>query len=352
MRITIARVANSRPAIIILPERAIVSQHPRPTTPPSPKPPPPVEKDRGYGGPYLKPPQQERQVRSSPDLRRDAEEHKIRPNRKQALMMQLASIKHWFLDSAKRATSPHSKTRTTHHPLHKTHPNINKSHLYHHYSQSSIGSRSSQSRVRRDSRVNNTGYMAQGHHTPTPKRNSLSPQPHTPHSSYRRSSSGRGLQGRNSTSSSVSSVRSFHHKTHSKASSTSSASVHSITLKSPRSPRSSIKMLPATPTLYQSNTRARGGYNESAVLASPVAFARRKRSVFKGPLSSGKRDSMNSTSSRQRGGGGGIIEEEEEEEDDGYVEDGMDFGLELLTDDDGMAVDDEHDRYDRRPASH
>jgi len=264
-------------------------------------------------------------------------------------MMQLASIKHWFLDSAKRATSPHSKARTTHHPLlHKTHPNINKSHLYHHYSQSSIGSRSSQSRVRRDSRVN-TGYMTQGHHTPTPKRNSLSPQPHTPRSSYRRSSSGRGLQGRNSTSSSVSSVRSFHHKTHSKASSTSSASVHS--LKSPRSPRSSIKMLPATPTLYPPNTRARGGYNESAVLAGPVAFAKRKRSVFKGPLSSGKRDSMNSTSSRQRGGGGGIIEEEEEE-DDGYVEDGMDFGLELLTDDDGMAVDDEHDRYDRRPASH
>src|SRR5690554_1603388 len=57
--------------------------------------PPPIEKDRDYG-PYLKPPAQaDRQVRSTPDLRGQAQaqaaaeddrrSHKNRPNRKQAL---------------------------------------------------------------------------------------------------------------------------------------------------------------------------------------------------------------------------------------------------------------------------
>lgn len=329
--------------IIILPERPF-AKSPRPVTPPSPKPPPPPSKKGRDYGPYLKPPQQERQVRSSPDLRRDAEEHKNRPNRKQTLMMQLASIKHWFLDSAKRATSPHAKGGH-HHLMHKSHPNVSKTHIYQQYSQAS---RSPQSGVRRNSR-GNTAYITH-RSTPPPKRNSLSPQPHTPRSSYRRLS-GRGLGGRNSTSSSVSSIRSFHNKTHSKASSTSSASISSVNLKSPRSPRGSIKMLPATPTSspFPGVRLVRGGYNESAVAASPVAFAKRKKTVFKGPmLGASKRDSMGSTSGKQRGGGSGIIEEEEE---DGDIEEVLEFEPELVGDDDIVIID---DRYaeDQRPASH
>ena len=188
-------------AIIILPERPFAKTQPpaSPTSPTSPGAPPPIAKDRDYG-PYLKPPQQERQVRSSPDLRRDAEEHKNRPNRKQALMMQLASIKHWFLDSAKRATSPNAKGAHPH-VLHKSHhPNVSKTHIYHQYIHpGASGSRSSQSGIRRNSR-GNVAYITTHRSTPPPataKRNSLSPQPHTPRSSYRRSS-GRGLGGRNS----------------------------------------------------------------------------------------------------------------------------------------------------------
>ncbi|KAI5801921.1 kinase-like domain-containing protein [Pyronema domesticum] len=314
-----------RSTIIILPERhqRAFSRKERPRTPTSPVAPPPISKDGDYG-PYLKPPKQERQVRSSPDLRRDAEEHKHnRPNRKQAIMMQLASIKHWFLDSAKRATSPNAKS----HPhLHK-HPNVSKTHIYHQYAHpNNSGSRSSQSGIRRNSRGNGS-YMSTNNNRNTPppqKRNSLSPQPHTPRSTYRRSSGpGRGLGGRNSTSSSVSSVRSFHNKTHSKASSTSSASISSITVKSPRSPRgsSSVKVLPATPTTGAFPRLARGGYNEAAVLAGPVAFAKRKKPVFKGPmLSANKRDSMGSTTSGRRRAGGGIIEEEEEDGDEEVLE--------------------------------
>ncbi|KAF8544800.1 kinase-like domain-containing protein [Trichophaea hybrida] len=331
--------ADNNP-IIILPERPF-SKSQRPITPTSPKAPPPIEKDRDYG-PYLKPPNQERQVRSSPDLRRDAEEYKNRPNRKQALMMQLASIKHWFLDSAKRATSPGAKG-THPHLLHKSH-NVSKTHIYHQYAHpSTSGSRSSQSGIRRNSR-GNVAYMTTHRNTPPPKRNSLSPQPHTPRSSFRRSS-GRGLGGRNSTSSSVSSVRSFHNKTHSKASSTSSASISSVTLKSPRSPRGSIKVLPATPTATSAFPRLVGGYNEVAVMAGPIAFAKRKKSVFKGPmLNTSKRDSMGSMSSKQRSRGG-IIEEEEEEGDDEEV---LDYDEEIMVDDDKF----DDDLVMRRAASH
>ncbi|KAI5850085.1 kinase-like domain-containing protein [Tricharina praecox] len=345
--------------IIILPERPF-AKYGRPRTPTSPRGgvPPPVEKDRDYG-PYLKPPQSERQVRSSPDLRRDAQEHKNRTTRKQALMMQLASIKHWFLDSAKRATSPNAKSVHHHQNLMKHHSNGSKSHIYHQYANAgSSGSRSSHSGVRRNSR-GNAPYITTHRNTPPPKRNSLSPQPHTPRSSYRRASAGRGLNGRNSTSSSVSSIRSFHNKTHSKASSTSSASISSINLKSPRSPRgSSVKVLPATPSSSnpfpsKGGVGRGGGYNESAVLAGPIAFAKRKKSVFKGPMlngssSSSKRDSMGSMSKARGGGNGGIIEEEEEEE-----EEVVDFGL----DDDEIIIVDESEKSDedlpvRRAVSH
>ncbi|KAH8145579.1 uncharacterized protein LAJ45_10379 [Morchella importuna] len=275
-------------SVIILPERNF-TKSPRVQTPPSPTPPPPIEKDRDYG----------------------PSSGKGRPNRKHALMTQLASIKHWFLDSAKRATSPNSKNQAAQKPGSSQGNQV--------YQQQQSGSRTSNG-ARRNSRGNGI-YSVAHRSTPPPKRNSLSPQPLTPHA-YRRSS-GRGLGGRTSTSSSVSSIRSFHNKTHSKASSTSSASLNSITLKSPRSPRNSIKVLPSTPTssTFPSHVRVvrSTGYNEAAVLTNGVTFARRKKSPFKGPMLTGlsaKRDG-NSAGSRQerKRSRGGIIEEEEEEED-------------------------------------
>lgn len=299
-------------AVIILPERNFPKAA-RMQTPPSPIPPPPIEKDRDYG-PYLKPPQQDRLVMSSPDLHLDVSSGsgKGRPNRKHALMTQLASIKHWFLDSAKRATSPNSKNQAL---------QQNGGHSNHIYQQfQHTNSRTSNS-SRRNSR-GSTIYAVSHRGTPPPKRNSLSPQPLTPHASYRRLS-GRGLGGRTSTSSSVSSIRSFHNKTHSKASSTSSASLNSITMKSPRSPRSSIKVLPSTPTTstFPSHVRVvrSTGYNEAAVLTTGIAFAKRKKSPFKGPTltngSAGKRDgnSAGSRNQERKRSRGNIIEEEDED---------------------------------------
>jgi hypothetical protein len=97
----------------------------------------------------------------------------------------------------------------------------------------------------------------------------------------------------------------------------------------------------------------RGGYNESAVLAGPIAFAKRKKSVFKGPmLNTNKRDSMGSMSSKPRGGGGIIEEEEEDEEEEEEV---VDFGLDddevvIVEDDDPGKSDD--DLAIRRAMSH
>ena len=91
-----------------------------------------------------------------------------------------------------------------------------------------------------------------------------------------------------------------------------------------------------------------------AVLAGPVAFAKRKKSVFKGPmLNTSKRDSMGSMGSKRRGGGGGIIEEEEEEEDEEVDDEEV---LDYNIDDDEIVVDQDH-KYDedvaiRRAASH
>ncbi|KAI7560248.1 hypothetical protein KC317_g9842, partial [Hortaea werneckii] len=135
-----------------------------------------------------------------------------------------------------------------------------------------------------------------------------------PHSSYRRSS---GLRGRKSTSSSVSSIRSTfkggHQHTHSKASSTSSASVASPSGLSSasgsrlgRSPHSSVKILPATPTgagalpagirvsrrpppgslgSLPAFSEARGAFGGMGPGSPSLpVFARKKRTVFKGPM--------------------------------------------------------------------
>lgn len=160
------------------------------------------------------------------------------------------------------------------------------------------------------------------------KRQSLSPSPLTPRSTIRRSSA--GLRGRKSTSSSVSSVRSIHHHhhTHSKASSTSSAASFSTSMsKTPlqrgHSPHHSVKVLPATPTSvsFPSNIRlvratppTLNMFNEGMPsegppqapgspnpFASGIMFAKRKRSLFKGPTL----NSFGGPSQAQRNSGSG-----------------------------------------------
>ncbi|KHN96021.1 Protein kinase domain containing protein [Metarhizium album ARSEF 1941] len=198
------------------------------------------------------------------------------------------------------------------------------------------------------------------------KRQSLSPAPVTPRSAMRRPSA--GLRGRKSTSSSVSSIRSMHHHrhSHSKASSTSSAGSVS-TSKTPlgrgQSPHHSIKVLPATPTASSlpPNIRLVRGSpappplriydeempsgNQQLAPGSPnpfssgVLFAKRKRSIFKGPsLNFGNAGRNVNSGSHSRSGSGSalrrrsgeitiqeedeesVVEEEEEEEDEDEYE--------------------------------
>ncbi|KAM3414503.1 Aurora kinase [Cercospora zeina] len=201
-------------------------------------------------------------------------------------------------------------------------------------------------------------------------RNSLSPHTLTPHSTYRRPSA--GLRGRKSTSSSVSSIRSTykpkHQHSHSKASSTSSASVASPSGLSSasgsrlgRSPHSSVKVLPNTPTasipsgmrfsrrappsdmslLTTGFPEGRSAFGTIPAPSSPglPKFARRKRSVFKGPMHNhggsspaGGRTPVNTSRNGSVSGQGrpsvemampGLTEEDEEEEED--VDDDVDF---------------------------
>nr|POE51505.1 serine/threonine-protein kinase ppk16 [Quercus suber] len=304
---------------------------------------------------------------------------------------QLAWVKHWFKEGTKRAKSPMDglgKGGVSTHPMNGPSARTNDS-------QQAIG---------RDLRRVSTGPGAQAvrrtsvHSRPDlqtratmpvrprintsssvgstasarGKRTSLSPATLTPHSSYRRSS---GLRGRKSTSSSVSSIRSTfkpaHHHTHSKASSTSSASVVSPSGLSSasgsrpgRSPHASVKVLPSTPTTgsFPSGIRisrrappgtltlpvltgdAKAGFGAGAGgLASPglPVFARRKRSVFKGPMggspSGHGRTSYTSGAGRpvsmsgRRSGEGAAITGIEEEEEDEFeeVEEVDQFGPEL-----------------------
>ncbi|KAF2480620.1 hypothetical protein BDY17DRAFT_302095 [Neohortaea acidophila] len=209
------------------------------------------------------------------------------------------------------------------------------------------------------------------------KRSSLSPHTLTPHSSIRRPSA--GLRGRKSTSSSVSSIRSTfhtqHQHTHSKASSTSSNSVASPSGVSSasgsrlaRSPHSSVKVLPTTPNASSSLpsgvrvsrrpppsslgtlptfAEGRHAFQSGGGLTLPPGspalpvFARRKRSVFKGPTttsgsagspSMSRSKNASSTSARRKSGEPtleGVEEDDEEEEDveeDDEVDEGEVFG--------------------------
>ncbi|KAI5272449.1 kinase-like protein [Aureobasidium subglaciale] len=221
-----------------------------------------------------------------------------------------------------------------------------------------------------------SSYGSTGSRTHGGTRPSLSPAPLTPRSSiYRRSS---GLRGRKSTSSSVSSVRSIHthHHSLSRASTTSSNSVASPSLsthsraisRSPHTSGSVIILPPSTPTSSVTGTFPSGirvarrpppgnlGSLPSLTtqtLNSPInytfgpaspgmhpVFAKKKRSVFKGP-------SLNNTpGARGRGSGNNSTEgsrgtsaqgrrsneitiaeedEEEEEEENTHQEEPKDF---------------------------
>jgi serine/threonine protein kinase len=326
------------------------------TTSKSTTPPPPVDKDSVRSASSSRPPPPPKERRASmlnhvtnidqtngglPTRRRRTFNHPF--------LSQLASLKHWFKESAKRARSPNA-TRTN---SSNSSPNVNQLRpvmQQRRVSQASISSyRYSSSLARPDLTTRSTYPQRPYVQTSTTtaaagKRPSLSPSPLTPHSSYRRSSG--GLRGRKSTSSSVSSIRSIHHHvSHSKASSTSSTTTSVASPTGGRlrtSPHNSVKVLPATPTtssfpnalrLVRGNRDDEGGAAFSALPPpSPgLIFAKRKRSVFKGPmLSLGPHHGHGSSpsTSRVRGEGvgsrsnsvdrrrsGEIIEEEDEEED-------------------------------------
>lgn len=345
-------------AQLVLPELPRLPEGISLDSPNSPLPPPPIEKDsvrrRSTSSTRRRPPLPPKEIRPSrgstlhlvstnPDLltppngiakRRAQQKH--RGN----FFGQLASIKHWFKESAKRAKSPAEKSDSS---TLKSSPQDKKP-----TADPRRSAKTSKS-VTPIYRVGASGTPTRplsGSHYPRPKvptpghRSSLSPAPITPRSSYRHLSGTGGLRGRKSTSSSVSSIRSIHHiPSHSKASSTSSTSnsIHSNVnfSRTSRSPHSSVKVLPSTPTVgtFPSNirvVRASPNYNETANFASPTGliFAKRKRTPFRGPALSVGTNTGSSPAGRPRdsstGGSrsasvagrasGEIIKEEDEDE--------------------------------------
>jgi serine/threonine protein kinase len=314
-----------------LPAQLVVQelpQLPEGTTVESPRsstPPPPIEKDNARPSstsrhrPPLPPKERDRRRSRGSTLQMVTSNHDLlmppgaannkrrhQKRHQNALLNQLASLKHWFVDSARRAKSPglksdHSSLRLP--PSRSGQHQRNSTYTDPRNSSSAIPTLSSTS-----SRHNNNSSQT------TPRqprysahRASLSPAPQTPRSSvYRRSSA--GLRGRKSTSSSVSSIRSVHHlPSHSKTSSTSSRSesIQSSALGAKplptiaRSPHSSVKVLPATPTssAFPSSIRVArsspgpisiSGYDERAyggAMPSPgLVFAKRKKTPFRGPM--------------------------------------------------------------------
>ena len=303
----------------------------------------------------------------------------------QPLKDQLAWVKHWFKENAKRAKSPgdgagkkdalptlsvsdkdghvadifRDLRRTTTGPLQ-------------HQRAADAGSRPGlQTRATLPARPRiNTMSSTDSRPSQQGKRTSLSPHTLTPHSSYRRSSA--GLRGRKSTSPSVSSIRSTyqgHHHTQSKASSNSDGSIASPSGLSStsgsrlgRSPHASVKILPATPTngSFPSGIRVSrrpppSGLGTLPSFAEPSrgifgavgpgspslpVFARRKRSVFKGPMAGSTSGFGRAGGSGSRSGSvpgrksiAGITEEDEEAEEEDVEDDEMEevdhFGPEL-----------------------
>ena len=316
-------------------------------------PPPPVEKDsvRSASSTRRRPMPPPKDKRSRPStLHVSASQPELMQRRRSRrhqypIISQLASLKHWFVESAKRAKSPHARGTGQsggHHRKflsEKLSPAKNQEAGKKPAEASFPAAAPSEelttpTQVKRTSNASSlapssASYPNHRHSFPRQPRplstshpshrNSLSPSPITPRGSYRRSST--GLRGRKSTSSSISSIRSIHHAhTHSKASSISSNSVGSASTPTARppakSPHSSLKVLPTTPgasSKFPSNIRlVRGNnnnfnnnglgdlteapgrmpsaFNEAApapFLCSPsssLVFARRKRSAFKGPM--------------------------------------------------------------------
>lgn len=253
-----------------------------------------------------------------------------------SLIGQLASLKHWIVESAKRAKSPHPRTPKSS----KFQPAKNRSDKTRPGGRSDAQSKQATSpspnaeaimmtptQIKRSSNASSLApnSASYAHHRNsygraprnTSHRNSLSPAPLTPRGSYRRSSA--GLRGRKSTSSSVSSVRTIYHAhSHSKASSISSNSVDTMSTPTAstrisRSPHTSVKLLPATPNatsrfpnnirLVRNPPHALRDLNEpnshgiysvfNEAVAGPLTtapqspgfvFARRKRTPFRGPM--------------------------------------------------------------------
>lgn len=341
------RDRRSLPSQLAVPELPALPE-PLPLSPVEVTTPPlPIDKDsiRSHGSTRRRPvppPKDKRRSRpsmlhmsaSQPELTQREGIFRRRTSRRHhnSILSQLATLKHWFVESAKRARSPHSKSggsrKFTPDKISSTKIQGNGK------KPAALASPTSETtgeEVQTPTQTNrfstasslapsSASYRQNRHSYPrqplnanhASHRNSLSPSPITPRGSYRRSSA--GLRGRKSTSSSVSSIRSMHHtRAHSRASSISSNS-NADTISTPsgrasKSPHSSLKVLPTTPGSYRfpSNIRlvrgsgapreggSRAGsmsssFNEAApqpLMYSPsssLVFARRKRSAFKGPM--------------------------------------------------------------------
>ena len=354
-----------------------------------------------------------RNVTTNPDLL--SPQYVPQPQRKRRTIMQqplkeqLAWVKHWFKEGAyKRGKSPNEGSKkgvqsATHLPngqggiaqanLRNLQRTSTGPITLQQHRKASIGTRPElETRATLPARPKvDTNSPVEARSSTQRKRQSLSPHTLTPLSSVRRSSA--GLRGRKSTSSSVSSVRStyqvpHHQHSHSKASSTSSASLASPSGLSStsgsrlgRSPHTSVKVLPHSPNTatFPSGIRVSRRPPPSGLGTLPTfvetknafsgvpgspglpVFARRKRSVFKGPGGLGgspsshlNRTANSRSNSVPRKSGEMIpgITEEDEEEEEMEIEEVDQFGPELILSSDVDApADDEHGEIYTEPAS-
>lgn len=280
-------------------------------------PPRPVDKDSIRSTSSMRhrpvPPPKDKQQRSrSSKLHASASQPELmqrrptdRRRRQYPIISQLASLKHWFVESAKRAKSPHAKASPGQPGGHSHHRKLFPDKLSPSKGQEAGKKTTAEpsspaappteemttpTQTKRASNASSlapssASYYNHRHSYPRQPRplstshpsyrNSLSPSPITPKGSYRRSSA--GLRGRKSTSSSISSIRSIHHThTHSKASSISSNSVGSAstpTARPSKSPHPSVKVLPTTPgasSRLPSNVRlVRGSHTNLNTINTP-----------------------------------------------------------------------------------
>lgn len=327
---------RSTPQIMVsdlprLPEGSAM-ESPGDMTPPPPIPSKDPRRSRSASRPPLPPKERQRRrsshlslVATNPDLLgvggppNGVKKHRFgrtsTQNQNKKFLGQLAALKHWFVESTKRAASPRESKKSSNNSPATSQPTSSNGEKQYHgillnghghsreVSGATAQTRSSYGAMLTPIMSNHSG-TSNGRPVPpsrldmqrTRQRQSLSPSPITPRSSFRRSN--HGLRGRKSTSSSVSSVRSIPQRytsTHSKASSVSSGgdSHDASTIHSPgsrsvgRSPHASLKILPATPSTgaFPAGARSRSGSDENSdPMGSSVLFAKRKKSPFKGPM--------------------------------------------------------------------